>query len=131
VSGKTEYVLDSTALIALLSREPGYEKIAELLDTSAISAVNLAETVHKLVQKGSAPSVVERLLRELHLKIEAWSEDLAYQSADFARYGHSHGLSLGDRACLTLAKHLGSTAVTADRVWRRSPSLGVPLLIFR
>jgi PIN domain nuclease of toxin-antitoxin system len=56
---------------------------------------------------------------------------LAYRSAEFTRFNKSHGLSLGDRACLTLAKHLRATAVTSDRTWRRIPSLGVPIMIFR
>ena len=30
----------------------------------------------------------------------------------------SRGLSLGDRACLALARRLAATAVTTDRAWR-------------
>jgi ribonuclease VapC len=131
VNGQVEYVLDSTALIALVLREPGWERVAEVLDRSAISAVNLMETIHKLVQKGSPYRVAERLIRELRLDVMDWSESLAYRSAEFASFGHSHGLSLGDRACLTLTKHLHATAVTSDRAWRQVPGLGVSLLSFR
>jgi PIN domain nuclease of toxin-antitoxin system len=38
-----EYILDSTALIALVVRETGFESALELLARSAVSAVNLAE----------------------------------------------------------------------------------------
>jgi ribonuclease VapC len=122
--------LDSAAVIALLYLEPGYQRVAEVLDKSAISSVNLAEIFNKLVQKASAQEVRE-LLRPLELQVEDWSEDMAYRSAEFSSFSKSHGLSLGDRACLTLAKQLRATAVTSDRAWRRLPSLGVRIMIFR
>jgi PIN domain nuclease of toxin-antitoxin system len=67
----------------------------------------------------------------LELRVEDWSEDLAYRSAEFTRFNKSHGLSLGDRACLTLAKQLHATAVTSDQTWRRLPALGVRIMAFR
>ena len=130
MSLKIEYVLDSAAVIALLHLEPGYQRVAEVLDKSAISSVNLAEIFNKLVQEASAEEVRE-LLRPLELQVEDWSEDMAYRSAEFSPFSKSHGLSLGDRACLTLAKQLRATAVTSDRTWRRLPSLGVRIMIFR
>jgi ribonuclease VapC len=126
-----EYILDSTALIALVSLETGSQRIAELLENSAVSAVNLAETANKLLEKGFSVAEVRESLAKLELKVENWSEDMAYRSAEFTRFNKSHGLSLGDRACLTLAKQLHATAVTSDRAWRRVPSLGVPIMIFR
>jgi ribonuclease VapC len=131
VSSKIEYVMDSTALIAVVYREPGFERVVEILDKSAISAVNLAEIINKLVLRGSPAEEVQDLLRPLKLQVEDWSEDLAYRSAEFTPFTKSHGLSLGDRACLTLAKQLRATAVTSDRAWRRIPSLGVRVMMFR
>lgn len=131
MNGRLEYVLDSTALIALVLGEPGFERVQALLEKSAISAVNLTETIHKLVQKGPATRSVEHLLQALQLNVVAWSEDLSYRSAEYAALGKSHGLSLGDRACLTLAKQLKATAVTSDLAWGKVPALGVRLLMFR
>jgi ribonuclease VapC len=131
VNERPEYVLDSTALIALVTKEPGFERVQELLERSTINAVNLTETIHKLVQKGSPHRLVERKLQGLQLNVIAWSESLAYHSAEFANLGKSHGFSLGDRACLALAKQLHATAVTADQVWRQVPGLGVAVLMFR
>jgi PIN domain nuclease of toxin-antitoxin system len=74
---------------------------------------------------------VRESLAKLELNVESWSEEMAYRSAEFTRFNKSHGLSLGDRACLTLAKQLHATAVTSDRTWRRIPALGVPIMIFR
>jgi len=131
VSLRTEYVLDSSALIALVSLEPGYQRIAEVIGRSSISAVNLAETINKLIEKVSTIDAVRLLLAQLDLKVEDWSEDLAFRSAEFSPFNKSHGLSLGDRACLTLAKHLHATVVTSDKAWGRLPSLGVSVMMFR
>jgi ribonuclease VapC len=131
VSSKIEYVMDSTALIAVVYQEPGYERVVEILDKSAISAVNLAEIINKLILRGSPAEAVRHALLKLELTVEDWTDDLAYRSAEFTPFTKSHGLSLGDRACLTLAKQLHATAVTSDRTWRRMPSLGVPIMIFR
>jgi PIN domain nuclease of toxin-antitoxin system len=116
--------------MALLSLEPGYQRVAELLEKSVISSVNFAEIFNKLVQKASAEEAWG-FLRPLKLRVEDWTEAMAYQSAEFTQFNKSHGLSLGDRACLTLAKQLRATAVTSDRAWRRLPSLGVRIMIFR
>jgi len=97
-------------------------RIDYVLDSTAL---------HKVVQKGSDARLVERMLQGLQLNVIAWSESLAYRSAEFATFGKSHGLSLGDRACLALAKQLRATAVTADGAWRQVPGLGVRLLMFR
>jgi ribonuclease VapC len=131
VSSSAEYVLDSTAVLALLYLEPGHQYVKEVLNKSAVSAVNLAEIINKLAQMGPMPEAVRVSLAKLELQVEDWSEDMAYRSVEFSRFNKSHGLSLGDRACLTLAKQLRATAVTSDRTWRRLPSLGVSIMIFR
>jgi len=123
--------LDSSAILALVSLEPGYQRVAELMGRSSISAVNLAETINKLIQKVPSLDAVRLLLAELDLAVEDWSEDLAFRSAEFSAFNKSHGLSLGDRACLTLAKQLRATAVTSDGAWKRLPSLGVSVMLFR
>jgi ribonuclease VapC len=40
------------------------------------------------------------------------------------------GLSLGDRACLALARQVAGTAVTADRAWEKL-DLGVEIQLIR
>jgi len=131
VSSKTEYVLDSTAVIAVVYQEPGHERVEEILNKSIISAVNLAEIINKLVLRGSPAEAVRGALLKLELRVQDWTEDMALRSAEFTQFNKSHGLSLGDRACLTLAKQLHATAVTSDRAWRRIPALGVRIMIFR
>ena len=46
-------VLGASAVLAYLRREPGYERVREMLDVgAAISTVNLAEVYAKVVASG-------------------------------------------------------------------------------
>jgi ribonuclease VapC len=47
-----EAVLDASALLAFLRSEPGADKVAAVLTRCCISAVNLAETITKMVEHG-------------------------------------------------------------------------------
>jgi ribonuclease VapC len=47
-----EAVLDASALLAFLRNEPEAAKVASVLTRSCISAVNLAETISKMVEYG-------------------------------------------------------------------------------
>ena len=66
------------------------------------------------------------------LKLTVHSFDVAAATATgaLAAATRRFGLSLGDRACLALAKSLGGKAITADRVWGKL-DLGVPIEVFR
>jgi len=116
-----EYVLDASALLALVRGEPGSQKVAGILDRCSLSAVNLAEVVTKLLQKGAERAKVESLLGDLELNVVPWTESLAYASAEFAGLAWQRGFSLGDRACLTLAAEMRATAVTCERAWEGMP----------
>ena len=51
-----EAVLDASAILALLQKERGAEKLTdEILDNAVASTVNLAEVQSKLVKKGDNP----------------------------------------------------------------------------
>lgn len=130
---KTEqprYVLDSSAVIALVRREQGWEKVNAALDRSVISAINLAESMTKLIRQGGEPRLVERLLRELDLEVIPWDEELAWASRDLCALAWTNGISLADRACLTLARHLNLAAMTADSEWKKAGH-GVQVFLFR
>jgi ribonuclease VapC len=113
-----QYVLDSSALIALIRREPGWETVDRVLDRSVLCAVNLTETITKLIRKGADPALTERYLRGLELEVLPWDETLAWESRDLAPLAWTHGISLADRACLGLARQLGLSAMTSDATWK-------------
>lgn len=111
--------LDASALLALLLDEPGAARVeAVLAEGAAISAVNLAEVFSKQAERGHAPEAVrERLVREgllgQVLEVFPFTEEDALEAARLRPLG----LSLGDRACLALARRLGLPALTADASW--------------
>jgi ribonuclease VapC len=130
---KTErlrYVLDSSAVLALLRREQGWEEVNAALEHSVISAVNLAESMTKLIRRGSQSRLVERLLRALNIEVIPWDEELAWASRDLCPLAWTNGISFADRACLTLARHLDLAAMTADSEWKKA-SHGVRVYMFR
>jgi ribonuclease VapC len=116
----SKVVLDSSALLALLNREPGAERLtAELLSIAACSTVNLAEVHSKLVSRGmSENDAWQAALSPLSEFIE-FTVAHAQTAGDLVRQTRAFGLSLGDRACLALGMDLGVPVYTADRSWKR------------
>jgi len=62
--------------------------------------------------------VVETVIGTLQLSIQPFDYDQALATAQLRSITRSAGLSLGDRACLTLAKARRVPALTADTAWR-------------
>lgn len=110
-------VLDASAVIAFLKREPGAARVAEAMVGGAISSVNHAEVGTKAVNDGMDDRAVEVLLRGLPLVVHPFDAAQAADAALLRRATARSGLSLGDRACLALARALGASVLTADRPW--------------
>jgi PIN domain nuclease of toxin-antitoxin system len=111
------YVLDASALLALLHAEPGAEAVGKLVACSAISAVNWCEVFGKLRAVGVDGDALAEGVAETGIEIVAFDEDQARLAGELHRSTKDAGLSLADRACLALATHLGVPAVTADKAW--------------
>lgn len=110
-------VLDASALLAFLQNEPGSETVEAALLESAISSVNWAE----VMQKALAGKVDTRGMREeleaLGLHILPFTPEDAELAAQLWQPTRHLGLSLGDRACLSVGIRLKATVLTADHVW--------------
>jgi len=125
-------ILDASAVLAFLLREPGQDRVIEVLLTEPrMSTVNFAEVVTKYVLRGAAAQG-ERLREELPVVFVPVDEDLALQAALMAAVTRPFGLSLGDRICLALARRTGLPALTADRSWLEvAGTLGVTVEAIR
>ncbi len=110
-------VVDASALLALLNSEQGAEAVAKALPGAVIGSVNLCEVIGKLAETGMKQEEIGRILFPLGLTIETFDEEQAYTAGILRISTKSAGLSLGDRACLGLAKKLGVPVLTADRRW--------------
>lgn len=112
-----EVVLDASAMLAVILDEPGTDNVRPHLDGAIIGTVNLAEVVAKLVDRGAAFAEAEALIADLTVAPVVFDVDQAWSSGLLRAASRKRGLSLGDRACLALAKARGAPALTADRAW--------------
>ena len=128
----TAAVLDASAILALLLGEPGGDKVKAVLADSAVTTVNLSEVVAHFSRNGVAEADVRRVIGPLPFERVLFDEELAYQAGALQPLTRSAGLSLGDRACLALAKRLGVPAITSDRAWSSIASaVGLTIEVIR
>ena len=113
----TVAVLDASAVLALLFEETGADVIRTRVRGGLISTVNLAEVLAKLVDKGLPIDEAARAVDMLGMEAVPLSIKQAQLSGVLRASTRSAGLSVGDRACLALARDRGLPAVTAERRW--------------
>jgi ribonuclease VapC len=125
-------VLDASALLARLLREPGMDRVDEALRDAMMSTVNLAEVVSYFSQRGVDPDATRALLGELPITYVAPDENLAFEAGLMRAATLKAGLSLGDRFCLAQARATKTIALTADRAWKPlAEELGVEVELIR
>ena len=126
------FVLDASALLCLLKGERGSERVITSLPRAWVSAVNLSEVYAKLADAGGTETQIARAIESLHLRVEPFDDVQAGAAGMLRPMTKSAGLSLGDRACLALARHRGAIALTTDRVWTElAEPLGVTIEVIR
>ena len=126
----TKYVLDASALLALLNDESGAQRVQRILRESVVGAVNVCETVGKLINAGMPAAVARSSLELLGLEVVPFDAELAYRAGALIAETKHLGLSLGDRSCLALGAMLNRTVVTADRIWSKL-TIGVAIEVIR
>jgi ribonuclease VapC len=132
------FVLDASAVLALIQGEPGGQRVRAVVRQAVLSSVNLTEVVTKLIAHGVPVNGVREILLGIELFVHAHDEELAVEAGAMHAITppqgvHAHdeelaveagamhaitrpqGSSLGDRACLALARRLAATALTTDR----------------
>ena len=124
------FVLDASAVLALLQAESGAERVRAVIRQAALSSVNLTEVVTKLTASGVPADELPAILGEIEVSVHAHDEDLAIAAGVMHTTTRSRGLSLGDRACLALARRLSAMALTADRAWGEI-DISVPIEVIR
>ena len=95
-----------------------------------MSAVNVAEVATKLIEGGTSSEDADEFVQRLGLLVVAFDRADAVTTAGLRARTKAAGLSLGDRACLALARLRGFPALTADRVWA-DVDVGVDIRLIR
>jgi PIN domain nuclease of toxin-antitoxin system len=117
-------VLDASALLAHLRDEPGADVVADAIASGAvISTVNLAEVFSRVADRGDDPAKLAAELTQSGLldgaiTVEPFTAADAIDAGRLLPLTRDAGLSLGDRACLALARRLEAPALTADTDWQ-------------
>jgi PIN domain nuclease of toxin-antitoxin system len=124
-------VLDASALLAVLNRERGAEKLTPPLLSAAISStVNLAEVQSKLVSRGINPDEAWEATVSPIREAAAFTDQQAKIAGSLIAQTSAFGFSLGDRACLALGIALKAPIYTADRSWKNL-KLGIRIHVVR
>ena len=126
----SKYVLDASAVLALLNQETGKERVEAVLADSCIGAVNYCEALGKLIDAGMPERDARESVELLNVEVVSFDADFARLAAVLRPTTKKLGLSLGDRSCLALALSRRNTAVTAERAWAKL-KLGVKVELIR
>jgi ribonuclease VapC len=121
-----DWVLDASAVLALMRAEAGAAQVAAALPGSLVASVNAGEVVGRLIREGVGPESARLMMIELGCPILSIDAELGLRAGVLAATPVAQGLSLGDRCCLALAEREGLTALTADPYWS---GLGLPMKI--
>jgi ribonuclease VapC len=121
-------VVDASVLLAVALEEPGGRAAERRLAGSAMSAVNLAEVLSQLAQRGLAVDELAVLIQRLDVEIVPADLAQAVRAAALHAATRPHGLALADCFCLALAQERNAEVLTADRTWGKIKA-GVTLTI--
>lgn len=113
----SEWILDASALLALLNQEPGAPVVEAALPDGVMSTVNLSEVLAKLHEVGLSKDEAWAAVSGLALTFVEFDTDAARDAAGLRPSTRTIGLSPGDRACVALGRARNAPILTADRSW--------------
>lgn len=134
---RPEAVLDASALLAHINKEPGAALVREALaNGSAISVINWIEVLSKLAEDGVDPEFASEEMTATNLvetvvSVEPVTSEDAIEAARLRPLTKKKGLSLADRACLVLGRRLSVPVLTADREWTGLGDLSATVKLIR
>jgi PIN domain nuclease of toxin-antitoxin system len=120
-SSHAPIVVDASAVLAFLQEEKGYEQLADIITNALISAVNVAEVFSKLSDLGMPQHEQEAVLALLALEVVTFEKQGALLVGTLRAKTKTLGLSLGDRACISLGIERSATIYTTDKAWNKIP----------
>lgn len=110
-------VLDASAIMAVIRREQGRDRVIQSLKSAIASSVSFAEVVGKLVVHGMPAGVAKAEFASLGVPTVPFDDDHAFEAGALRRRARHLQLSLADRACLALARQRNLPVLTSDRRW--------------
>lgn len=123
-------VLDASAIMAVIRREQGRDRVIQSLKSAIASSVSFAEVVGKLVVHGMPAGVAKAEFASLGVPTVPFDDDQAFEAGALRRRARHLQLSLADRACLALARRRNLPVLTSDRRWSEL-NIGIEILQIR
>ena len=112
-------VIDTSAILALIQKESGYDFVEKYINSSVISTVNFAETLIVLNRNGFNQKEVEGLLEGIVSDIAPFDQEQACIASNLDSVTKQYGLSLGDKSCIALGIYRNLPILTADKLWTK------------
>ncbi|MCP4362357.1 MAG: type II toxin-antitoxin system VapC family toxin [Chloroflexi bacterium] len=122
--------LDASALLAYLFKEVGHTQIDEYIDECCLSTVNLSEVIGRFARDGHDSQKVLKRILSTNIEVVSFTAAQAALAASLLPPTKPFGLSLADRACLSLALDRDIPVVTADQVWHQT-NFGLQIIVIR
>ena len=138
-----ESLLDASALLALILREPGWKTIDTIAESglALTTPIALAETFEICRQKktGISQDEVRTLLSLKNIQIVSVVEEDAAEAGYIYKKAAEHNLmskrqirvSLADVTLLAVGKRIGAVVVFSDNEWELIDLPGIAILPFR
>ncbi len=126
-----QVVLDASVILAIMQNETISDSIEEHLSRAMISTINACEILTKLINKaGMTLQEATTALAGFRLQIVPFNHNHFQVAAELSLYTRKWGLSMGDRACLALAKAESLPVLTADQIWSKL-DIGIDIRMIR
>ncbi|MFU7501632.1 MULTISPECIES: type II toxin-antitoxin system VapC family toxin [unclassified Candidatus Tisiphia] len=127
-----KFLLDTSAIIALLKQESGYKILEDVIASSALSSVNLSELVSVLTRSNIKENEIDTIITDIVPDIIPFSESISIKAGKLISLTKDYGLSLGDRACIATGGYYNMEIYTTDRIWLKlSDKLPVKITLVR
>ena len=82
-----------------------------------MSSVNIAEVVAVLSLIDMPEGLITSIIDDLNIEVVNFDQEQALQTGFLRKTTKKAGLSLGDRACISVSTIKNLTVITADKVW--------------
>ena len=113
----SKVILDSSAMLALIKNEEGSSIVEELLGNIVMSSVNVSEVAAVLLESEMSPEQVTQAIEPFIDSMIDFDFAHSILCAALKQSTKHLGLSLGDRACISLGIKLELPIYTADKIW--------------
>jgi len=124
------FVLDRSAIVAVIRRELGAEKVLPHLYGGLVSVETIADLLSEAARHGSCIQTALERLKQLQLEIVPFSETHAVLLAELSSLAEKIGITRSDLAVLSLAAERKATILTANEALSKV-KCGAKIRLFR